>query len=199
MAIDKTSVSRRQLGTSLALFIDDQDPVSVHVLACGGGEVAEHLARQAQQEPFATEIMATFGDLEIGDIRRIRNQFWNAFKHATTLSGQTRADEELLANFDDRQNDHALYIGWYDYMMAVGRLPIEAQVFQVWYFALYPEKLAPDVSPTPYIEFFPAMKETDRTERKRRLRGAIAWAKQQPLYIDDDRTDNMPLIMQLQT
>jgi hypothetical protein len=38
---------------------------------------------------------------------------------------------------------HTLFIGWYDYMLAVGALPIEAQVFQIWYFALYPEKLNP--------------------------------------------------------
>lgn len=150
MPVDKTNVARRQLGTSLALFIEDQDPISVHVLACGGGEVAEQLARQ---EPFASEIMATFSDLEVRDIRRIRNRFWNAFKHATTHSGQTRDDEELLAHFDDRQTEHALFIGWYDYMMAVNQLPIEAQVFQIWYFALYPEKLAPEVSPTP-TQFF---------------------------------------------
>jgi hypothetical protein len=199
MPVDKTNVARRQLGTSLALFIEDQDPISVHVLACGGGEVAEQLARQARQETFASEIMATFSDLEVRDIRRIRNQFWNAFKHATTHSGQTRDDEELLANFDDRQNEHALFIGWYDYMMAVNQLPIEAQVFQIWYFALYPEKLTPEVSPTPYTNFFPAMKTIDRTEQKRRLREVIVWAKQQPCYVDDDRTDTTPLTLPLQT
>jgi hypothetical protein len=198
MPIDKTNVARRQLGTSLALFIEDQDPISVHVLACGGGEVAEQLARQAQQEPFASEIMTTFSDLEVRDIRRIRNQFWNAFKHATTLSGQTRDDEQLLAHFDDRQNEHALFVGWYDYMMATSRLPIEAQVFQIWYFALYPEKLAPEVSPTPYTNFFPAMKTIDRTEQKRRLREVIVWAKQQPCYVEDILTDNTPLILPLQ-
>jgi hypothetical protein len=182
----------------LALFIEDLDPVSVHILACGGGEVAEHLAHRAQQEPFVTEIMATFDHLEVRDIRRIRNQYWNAFKHATTLSGQIRADDELLANFDDWQNDHALFVGWYDYMMAVGQLPIEAQVFQVWYLALYPEKLAPEVSPTTYIEFFPSMKTIDRTEQKRRLRETIVWAKQQPSIANDDQTDKTPLILPFQ-
>lgn len=195
MAIDKMNVARRQLGTALALFIEDQDPVSVHVLACGGGEVAEQLARQANQEPFATEIKATFDDLELRDIRRLRNRFWNAFKHATTISGQARADDELFANFDDRQNEHALFIGWYDYMMATNRLPIEAQVFQVWYFALYPEKLAPDISPAPYTNFFPAMKGIHRTEQKQRLREVITWAKQQPSYTNDVLTDDTPLIL----
>jgi hypothetical protein len=195
MAIDKTNVARRQLGTALALFIEDQDPVSVHVLACGGGEVAEHLARQAEQEPFATEIMATFSNLQMRDIRRVRNQFWNAFKHATMRSGTGRADEELLAAFDDKQNEHALFIGWYDYMMAVNQLPIEAQVFQIWYFALYPEKLAPGISSATYVDFFPAMNSIDRIEQKRRLREVIAWAKEQPTYKEHILTDNAPLIL----
>jgi hypothetical protein len=197
MAIDKANVARRQLGTALALFIEDQDPVSVHVLACGGGEVAEQLARQAEQEPFATEIMTTFNDLKIQDIRRIRNQFWNAFKHATTLAGTARADTELLASFGDQQNEHALFIGWYDYMMAVNQLPVEAQVFQIWYYALYPEKLAPEVSSEVYTDLFPAMKAIDRTEQKRRLRDVIVWAKQQPDCVDHDQTDNTPLILPL--
>ncbi|OSI73915.1 hypothetical protein BSZ21_06105 [Bradyrhizobium canariense] len=87
MAIDKANVARHRLGTALALFVEDLDPVSVHVLACGGGAVAEQLARRAEQEPFATEVMANVQRSENGDIRRIRNQFWNAFKHPTTRDG----------------------------------------------------------------------------------------------------------------
>jgi hypothetical protein len=108
--------------------------------------------------------------------------------------GTARADEELLMRFDDSQNEHALFIGWYDYMMAVNRLPVEVQVFQVWYYALYPEKLAPDVSPIPYTSLFPAMTSIDRTEQKRRLREVIAWAKQQLEYVDHELTDKQPLI-----
>jgi len=51
-----------------------------------------------------------------------------------------REDSELLERFEDTVNDHTLFIGWYDYALAVGALPIEAQIFQAWYFALYPEK-----------------------------------------------------------
>ena len=30
-------------------------------------------------------------------------------------SGEERDDDELLAGFADEQNDHVLFIGWYDY------------------------------------------------------------------------------------
>jgi hypothetical protein len=42
MKLDKAQIARRQLGTALALFIEDLDPVSVHTLACAGGEIAEY-------------------------------------------------------------------------------------------------------------------------------------------------------------
>ena|SRR5215831_12237491 len=82
MKLDKTEIARRQLGTALALFLQDCDPVSVHALACAGCEIAEHLTRKAGEEPFSTHALLTFPDLDIGKIRRLKNQYWNAFKTA---------------------------------------------------------------------------------------------------------------------
>src|SRR5215510_3577682 len=146
MKLDKTEIARRQLGTALALFLQDCDPVSVHALACAGCEIAEHLTRKAGEEPFSTHALLTFPDLDIGKIRRLKNQYWNAFKHAQMRDGIEREDSELLERFGDEVNDHTLYIGWHDYMLAVGILPIEAQIFEAWYFALYLEKLNPERS-----------------------------------------------------
>jgi hypothetical protein len=83
----------------------------------------------------------TFRDLDETQFRRLRNQFSNAFKHATTHKGKERDDRKLLGRFNDLQNDHTLFVGWYDYANAAKRLPLEAQIFQVWYFSLYAEKL----------------------------------------------------------
>ena len=33
------------------------------------------------------------------------------------------ANKALLDRFDDTVNEHALFVGWYDYVRAVGRLP----------------------------------------------------------------------------
>jgi hypothetical protein len=46
MPLDKIQVARRQLGTALALFIEDLDPISVHTLACAGGEIAEQIEQR---------------------------------------------------------------------------------------------------------------------------------------------------------
>ena len=47
MTLDKTHITRRQLGVALALFLEDLVPLVVHVLACNAGEVAEYLAVKA--------------------------------------------------------------------------------------------------------------------------------------------------------
>jgi hypothetical protein len=195
MNLDKTQVARRHLGTALALFLEDCDPVSVHTLACAGCEVAEHLTRKAGKEPFSTHALATFPSLDIGKIRRVQNEYWNAFKHATTRDGLDRADEALLASFDDEANNHTLFVGWHDYMLATGSLPPEAQVFQIWYFALYPDKLDPNVDRTPFTHTFPDLKGKSWPERKKVLRGKIAAARNDSDLMGDPQTDARPLIL----
>jgi hypothetical protein len=193
--LDKIQVARRQLGTALALFIDDFDPVSVHTLACAGGEIAEHLTRKVGGQPFVSHALETFPDLEIAELRRLQNQFWNAFKHATAHGGKDRADRELLERFNDLQNDHSLFVGWYDYMLAVGSMPVEAQAFQAWYFALYPEKLDPNLDKSKYETLFPNLRDLSRKQQKSALRDAIAYARSNTAIMADKRTDTSPLIL----
>jgi len=193
--LDKTEVARRHLGTALALFLDDLDPISVHTLACAGSEVAEHLTRKAGAEPFITHALATFPDLEIEEFKRLRNQYWNAFKHATTRDGVERADQGLFDRFDDEKNNHVLFVRWRDYILAAGTLPPEAQVFQHWYFALYPDKLNSDVDSTQYERMFPNLKHKSAPARKQMFREAIAAARKDRELMGDPRTDPRPLIL----
>jgi hypothetical protein len=193
--LNKKEVARRQLGTALALYLNDNDPVAVHCLACGGGEIAEFLTRQAKQKPFIEHIIATFPERKAREIRILRNQYWNAFKHATDKEGNKREDLTLLAQFTDEQNDHALFIGWYDYMLAVGALPIEAQAHQTWYFAKYPEKLNQGVDKDRYEKLFPNIGKLPRAEQKQRLCEAIKCARQDDAVMHHIGTDPRPLIL----
>jgi hypothetical protein len=195
MKLDKTEIARRQLGTALALFLEDSDPVSIHTLACAGCEIAEHLTRKAGEKPFSTHALLTFPDLDPAQIRRLQNQYWNAFKHALTRRGIEREDSELLERFEDKVNDHALFIGWYDYALAVGALPIEAQIFQVWYFALYPEKLNPEVDTTKYQQVFPMLPSKSRADQKRALREVISSFRKDAEVMTHAQTDPRPLVL----
>jgi hypothetical protein len=172
MTLDQTQVARRQLGVALALFLQDLDPIVVHVLACTAGEVAEYLAVKAGGVPFTARALATFRKKFWRDIRRARNQFWSSFKYATTHDLDEESYNKLMNGFNDLQNDHALLVGWHDLMLASKKLPIEAQVFQSWYFALYPEKLGSDADLLRY-ETFPGLRDLSRSDQKEALRNAI--------------------------
>ena len=173
--LTKLEVARRQLGVAFDLFIHGRDSVSVQCLACGAGEILDSLAEQAGTGPFSTHILATRPDLDLKGIRRIRNQFWNAFKHATTRDGEQRDDAKLLEAFSDGQNDGALFIGWHDYGQITGRLPISAQVFQVWYQVLADgdRRMNPDVDMTGAHRVFPRLIELPRKDQKRCLARTI--------------------------
>lgn len=143
----KIASARRQLGTALALYLQDADPVSVHCLAGGGCELIEYYAKRVGAEPFTSHALKTFPEIKVQEIRKLQRQYWNAFKHAIHQhSGEERDDDALLERFTDEQNDHVLFIGWYDYWAAVNAMPIEAQVHQSWYLAMHPNKLAPQSS-----------------------------------------------------
>jgi hypothetical protein len=162
----KIESARRQLGTALALYLNNQDPVAVHCLAGGECELIEFYAKKRGAQPFTSHILKTFPDLNIREIRQKQRKYWTAFKHATHLHGEgERDDDELLRKFTDDQNDHALFIGWYDYMLAVNKLPIEAQAYQAWYLALYPEKLDPKHSIDRYEERMPRQRDNSRTPK----------------------------------
>jgi hypothetical protein len=195
MKLDKTEIARRQLGTALALFLQESDPVSVNTLACAGCEIAEHLTRKAGEEPSSTHAMLTFPDLDLGKNRRAQNQYWNAFKHALTRGGIEREDSGLLERFEDEVNDHTLFVGWHDYMLAAGALPVEAQIFLVRYYALYPEKLNPEVDTKTHQRVFPMLPSKSRADQKRALREGISSFRRDAELMTHPTTDPRPLIL----
>ena len=195
MSILKIESARRQLGTALALYLKNEDPVSVHCLAGGGCEVIEFYVQKAGAQPFSSHMLNAIPDLDIREVRRLQRQFWNAFKHATVQNGPEREDDELLLKFTDVQNDHALFIGWYDYALAAKALPIEAQAHHVWYIALYPEKLDPKHSIERYEQIFPDLRAKSRDVQKQMLRDAIKKVSSDPSFMNDPQTDKRPLII----
>jgi hypothetical protein len=195
----KVESARRQLGTALALYLDDYDPVSVHCLAGGACEVIDFYVRKAGKEPFVTHILHNNPHRDLSGVRRLQRQYWTAFKHATKKAGKNekieRDDEALLADFSDEQNDEALLVGWTDYARATQTMPIEAQVHQVWYFAKNPSKLNPKHLPDHFERQFPRLNSQPRSEQKARLREKIEWARSDPELMNDPKTDARPLIL----
>lgn len=184
----KLKVARAQLATALDLFVRNKDPVSIHSLACGAGEVLDHIATAKGAEPLSTHILANQPHYDEPKLRGVRNKYWNAFKHLTQRDGMMREDEALLSDFSDSQNDAALFVGWHDYHVITGKLPVAAQVFQVWWYALNEDKLRRADCQT-IRRAFPNLTGVKRAEQKRRLRRAVEkWEKNANL-LADSRTE----------
>jgi hypothetical protein len=197
----KIECARRQLGTALDLYLRDRDPVSVHCLAHGGCELIEVYAKKAGAKPFVSHILETRPDLDIKALKTVQRKYWNAFKHALERhDGDERDDDELLSSFTDEQNDVALFIGWYDYAQATKMMPVEAQVHQIWWIALHPDKLDPKhASKLTRIsnKFFPGLRERSRAKQKRMLKKVIERARTNKKLMRDPRTDSRPLVLSL--
>jgi hypothetical protein len=192
----KIETARRRLGTALGLYLWDRDPVAVHCLANGGCELIEYYAEKAGGQRFSSHILRAYSDLDIKELRRIQRKYWTAFKHATHQhSGKERDDDGVLMEFNDEKNDHALFIGWYDYALATQTMPIEAQVHQAWYLALHPIKLSQQHSAQPYEQLFPDLRSRPRAEQKRMLNAVIEDARADRDNMTDSRTDTRSLIL----
>ena len=190
----KLRIARAQLGTALEIFIRDKDPISVHALACGGSEIIEGLAEQADIPTLSTHILKIFPDADYPKIKRLRNQYWNAIKHFYQLGGKAaRNDEALMADFTDKANDAVFFIGWLDYLLLTKRLPMEAQVFQVWWYATNPRAMNPTADPTPWEAIFPNIEQQPRQEQKRRLRRCVEKWRDNVEITNDPRTEKGPL------
>lgn len=194
----KLEIARAQLGTALHHFLKDEDPFSVQALACGGYEILEGLVEAAGNSTFSTHIMETIPDIDSGKIRKLRNQYWNAIKHFYTQNHRTvRDDEALLADFTDAANDAPLFIGWTDYLKLTKKLPVEAQVFQVWWYATNEARLKPDVDLTPHRTLFPKITSDNRKKQKQRLRLAVDEYQNNKDLLNDPRTEKRALIQKV--
>jgi hypothetical protein len=190
--MEKLEVARRQLGAAMELFLQNRDPVSVHCLACGGAEIAEVLAKHSGTS-FHNELMSGVSEQEL---KQIRNKHWNAFKHFNTRSGEARDDEALLSGFSDKDNDGVLYCGWFDYAAATGHLPIEVQVFQIWFYALYGDEAALGQQIMKISSgLFPNLRTKYRDEQKRFLRKAIEKYRTSKRATTFKGTEKRPLLL----
>ncbi len=138
--LTKLEVARRQLATAIDLFFADRDAVSVYSLAANSWEVIDVLCRKAGIESLsvqARENVPTGKDLKVNFVNSPHRNF---FKHANTDS------EGTLPPLPDSQVEGVLFLAVEDYIRLNGRSPVQFQVFQLWYLAKHPDKLAPGVA-----------------------------------------------------
>lgn len=138
--LTKIGIARQQLATAIDLFFAGQDAVSVYSLATNSWEVIDVLCRKAGVESLSIQARENIPDGKDLKVNYVNSPYRNFFKHANNDS------EETLAPLPDSQVEGVLFLAVEDYIRLNGRSPVQFQVFQLWYLAKHPEKLAAGVA-----------------------------------------------------
>lgn len=184
--LTKLEVARRQLATAIDLFFADRDAVSVYSLAANSWEVIDVLCRNAGIESFsiqARENVSAGKDLKLD---YVNFPYRNFFKHAKSDS------ETTLPPLPDSQVEGVLFLAVEDYIRLNGRSPVQFQVFQLWYLAKHPEKLAPGVA-NQLMEgvaaAFPGLSSLPRNAQLARGAQMLAGAARDQVLAGDPKTE----------
>ena len=162
--LTKLEAARRQLAVAIRLFFDERDAVSVYTLAANAWEIVDVLCKRRGVDGLSKE---TEGRLRGDQSLRhdfINEPYRNFFKHAD------RDPEGTVEGFRDERNDHLLMLAAEDLMRLEETKLLECQVFQIWYLAVYPEKIAPGALDrvVPVIQdALPDLGRKSRAEQKR--------------------------------
>jgi len=138
MRVTKIDAARRQLITAIRLFFDHGDLVSVYSLASNAWEIIDVLCTSSGVESFSKQ---TREHLSAGYTLKyyINEPCRNFFKHAERDPNPDSSVELCEANVAA-----ILFLAVEDYIRFRQGGPIEAQVFQLWYVAVFPEKVTVD-------------------------------------------------------
>jgi len=138
--LTKLDIARRQLATAIDLFFASQDAISVFSLATNSWEVIDALCRKTGVESFSIQARENIPEGKDLKVNYVNSPYRNFFKHAD------RDSEKTLDPLPDSQVEGVLFLAVEDYIRLNGRSPVQFQVFQLWYLAKHPEKLAAGVT-----------------------------------------------------
>ncbi|MBI4252433.1 MAG: hypothetical protein HY618_08235 [Candidatus Tectomicrobia bacterium] len=150
--------ARSQLATAINLFFNDVDPISVHSLACASAEILEAICRKNSKQTFFAHMRESNPKFTSKEIRETLNKSKNWFKHADKDHG------DVLTDFSDVLNDYAIFMASHDYGSLENWKPIEIQVFQLWFSAVYMKHMDPRLEIVQQL--FPDMDKKNRREQK---------------------------------
>ena len=138
MRVTKIDAARRQLITAIRLFFDCGDPVSVYSLASNAWEIIDVLCMSAEVESFSKQARESL-PAEHTLKYYVNEPCRNFFKHA-------EQDPNPDSSVELREPNVAaiLFLAVEDYIRFRQGGPVEAQVFQLWFIAVFPEKVTED-------------------------------------------------------
>jgi hypothetical protein len=128
MDYTKIDVAEAHIRTAVKLFFDDAHPIPIHLLACSAREILTKLGGKMGVATILDDVASARG-ATTGEVEKKAREFVNFMKHAD------RDPAATLTNFSDRDNDPVLFFACQDFGRVAGGMPIEAQVYEAWFFA----------------------------------------------------------------
>jgi hypothetical protein len=155
----KREAAVRQIDVAIALLLTDGDPLAVRTLAAAAHGILADLAEN--QDRGSSWRTKTIEDSRLSrkEALQILNAAQNYLKHADR-------DADSTLSFDEEENDHLLFIASLECGELGHQLSFSMQAFQIWYLALYPEKVGHDSEPViTSKKVFPGLSTKTRREQ----------------------------------
>ncbi len=155
----KHDAAIRQLDVAIGLLFTDGDPLAIRTLAGAAYGILTDLAEgQKHGSSWRTKLIEDSG-LSEKEALRLLNAAQNYLKHADRDAGST-------LSFDEEENDHLIFVASIECGGIGHRLSFSMQAFQVWYLALYPDKIGHDTQPVQTSKkIFPELSSKTRPQQ----------------------------------
>jgi hypothetical protein len=168
------------------MFYENDDPVSIYSLASNAWEIIDALCQREGVDSLSGETRAHIPGGKKLRKDYINQPYRNFMKHAD------RDPDSILEGFGDINCDPILMLAVEDYMRLAGQSPVEFQVYQLWYLAVNPLKVAEshiDRVMEGVDRLFPGIGNVSRYQQKIMGREALARAKEDSDITSDSRTE----------
>lgn len=157
---NKAEVASKQLDVAINLLFTDQDAIAVRSLASSAHSIffdlVENKEKNSSWKSKAIKNGINNYSLTKKEAIHILNSAYNFLKHADT-------DPESELEFDQEENDHVIFFATLECGELGHELSILMQKYQIWYLAMYPNKIDKEIEHTNAItHIFPGIQELSR-------------------------------------
>ena len=161
--LTKIDVAQALIRTAVRLFFEDAHPVPIYLLASSAREILTTIGQKIGIETSVHLVAKQMGG-SVKDVIPIVHEHARFFKHADR-------DPTAKTTFNEMDVDVVLIAACHDFGLVAGGKPIEAQVFDVWRFALAQRKIsdAPlrqQAEMRRAVSRFPGIRTADRKTQK---------------------------------
>lgn len=129
--ITKLDAAKRQVQTAVRLYFNDEDPISVHTLACAAHEIISTLNEKHGNSTMILSDKLINKEYK-EEFRKIMSEAKNFFKHADK-------DPEGALDFNPEQNEIFLLDCCENYQILTGEKVPYFLIYQYWYYSKYPD------------------------------------------------------------